>query len=198
MRMVSKVHFARLLGVTPGRLTQFKKMGMPVRPNGALDQDEALAWVAGNVDGPAAERAHALLTATAEPIAEGARAVLRNGGGTAATTALTYTRTEVARERAALLRLQRRELEGELAPVAELADALRTMVLTLRSAALGLPSKVAPRLVMMRTVGQAKTVLDAEVRDWLSELAAARIRIIRKTKPEPGWEAFVEYRDPKP
>ena len=90
--------------------------------------------------------------------------------------------------------LERREREGGLAPVEDLGDALRTVVLTLRSQALALPSKVAPRMVMLRTAGEAQRILVEEVHGWLQDLASARI-VIRKTKPDPGWEDYVEYRD---
>jgi hypothetical protein len=104
--------------------------------------------------------------------------------------------TKVARERAALLRLQRRELEGELAPVSELAEALRSVVLNLRTAALGLPSEIAPRMLRLQSIGAAQEILSSEVRGWLEELKSARIRITRKP-PAPGWEDFVEYRELK-
>jgi hypothetical protein len=52
--------------------------------------------------------------------------------GQAAGDSYIASRTTLATERAKLLRLQRREVEGELAPIAVLADALRSMVLNLR------------------------------------------------------------------
>ena len=45
------------------------------------------------------------------------------------------------------------------------------MVRTLRSQALGLPSKAAPRLVNLKSAGEAQKVLAEEVRGWLQDLA---------------------------
>ena len=196
--ITTKTAFAKLLGISRSRLTQYVKMGMPVRSDRLVDQDGALAWIAQNIDGPAAARAHALLAATVERAASSAEVPHNgsrrsNGGDTGA---LTRERTAVAKERAALLRLQRRELEGELAPVAELGDTLRTVILTLRTAALRLPSKCAPRLLNLKSAGEAQRILNLEVCSWLEDLASARIQIVRKIKPASGWEDYVEYRDP--
>jgi phage terminase Nu1 subunit (DNA packaging protein) len=201
--VTTRTALAKLLGISRPRLTQYSKMGLPIRPDRLVDQEEALAWVAESIDSPVAERARALLAATTEaaaPAPEAAAPLGRRGngsGGITGTAGLTHERTQVARERAALLRLQRRELEGDLAPVADLGDAMRTMVLTLRSAALGLPSKVAPRMVMLRTVGEAQKILDSAIREWLEELASARIYITRRSKPPDGWEDYIEFREPQ-
>jgi hypothetical protein len=90
--------------------------------------------------------------------------------------AYTTSRTLLARERARLLQLRRQETEGKLAPIEILADTLRNMALFLRAAALALPTKCAPRLVMLRTPGEAKAVLEAEIRDWLTDISNTRIR----------------------
>jgi hypothetical protein len=195
--VTTRTALAKLLGISRPRLTQYCKMGLPLRPDRLVDQEEALAWIASTVDSATAERARALLAATAAPVPEAAAVPHNGNGGGTGTAGLTLQRTEVAKERAALLRLQRLEREGGLAPVSELGDALRSMVLNLRSAALGLPSKVAPRMVMLRTVGEAQKILDSAVREWLAELANARIYITRSKPPDPGWENYVEYREPQ-
>jgi hypothetical protein len=102
------------------------------------------------------------------------------------------SRTMLACERAKLLQMQRREAEGELLPISILASELKNMALFLRGRALALPSKCAPRLVMMRTAGQAQAVLDAEIRDWLLDLASTKIRSHRRKRPAPDWEDWVE------
>ena len=192
--VTTKAVFAKLLGISRPRVAQYCKMGMPLQPDRLVDQDAALRWIASTVDGPTAERAHALLTATAEgaaPIADASHNGGKHNGGSTAD--LTHVRAEVGRERAKLLRLQRRSLEGELAPVAELGDALRSVVLTLRLAALRLPSKCAPRLVNLKTAGAAQRILAEEVYGWLEDLQSARVRIVRKVAP--GWEDWIEYEE---
>jgi hypothetical protein len=110
--------------------------------------------------------------------------------------AYTASRTDLARERARLLRLQRREVEGELAPIAELADALRSIVLMIRAAALALPTKMAPRMIMLRTTSEAKAILDGEIRDWLIDLANTKIRVSKKKRISSGWENWVDDTEP--
>ena len=46
---IGKSQFARLIGVTPGRVSHYITKGMPVRPDGDLDQRVALNWIAQNV-----------------------------------------------------------------------------------------------------------------------------------------------------
>ena len=46
----SKAAFARRIGVTPQRSTQLVDRGMPVRPDGSIDVNTALAWLDENLD----------------------------------------------------------------------------------------------------------------------------------------------------
>jgi hypothetical protein len=46
---IGKSQFARLIGVTPGRVSHYITKGMPVRPDGDLDRRVALDWIAQNV-----------------------------------------------------------------------------------------------------------------------------------------------------
>jgi hypothetical protein len=54
---VSKRGFAELIGVTPGRVSQMLKDGLPVEPNGRIVVDAGRAWVTANVD-PNRRRLH--------------------------------------------------------------------------------------------------------------------------------------------
>lgn len=47
---VSKSGFAATIGVSPGRVSQMLKDGMPVELNGRVNVDAAKAWVAANID----------------------------------------------------------------------------------------------------------------------------------------------------
>jgi hypothetical protein len=102
------------------------------------------------------------------------------------------SRTMLARERAKLLQMRRREAEGELLPISTLASELRNMALFLRGRALALPSKCASQLVMKRTPGEAQAVLDREVRDWLVDIASTKIRVSKRKRPSPDWEDWIE------
>ena len=50
MPLVSKSEFAQTLRVSRARVSQYVKQGLPVRPDGLLDLDEALNWVTRNVE----------------------------------------------------------------------------------------------------------------------------------------------------
>jgi hypothetical protein len=47
--IVGKSQFARLVGITPGRVSHLIAAGMPVRPDGDLDRRVALDWISRNV-----------------------------------------------------------------------------------------------------------------------------------------------------
>lgn len=49
MQVVTKAEFARRLGVTRGRVSQYAAMGMPVRLDRRLDLSVALQWVRDNI-----------------------------------------------------------------------------------------------------------------------------------------------------
>jgi hypothetical protein len=69
---------------------------------------------------------------------------------------------------------------------------LRSTIGVFRSQALSLPAKYAPRLVGLKTPGEARALLDEGVRDMLTDLSNARIRAHPpKHKIEPGWEDWV-------
>ena len=59
--IISKLEFSGKLGVTPGRISQFLKSGMPEREDGALDFEVCLKWVTANISSEAGERADQLL-----------------------------------------------------------------------------------------------------------------------------------------
>jgi hypothetical protein len=106
------------------------------------------------------------------------------------------SRTTLATERAKLLRLQRQEAEGELAPIAILASELKNMALFLRGRALALPTKIAPQMVRLKTPGEARAILDREVRDWLLDIASTKIRVSRRKRPAPDWEDWIDDEAP--
>ncbi len=62
-----KMELAKLLGVSPPRITQFIKMGLPVLSDGTISRELALKWIAGNTLGAAQERARELLSGPETP-----------------------------------------------------------------------------------------------------------------------------------
>ena len=47
---ISQAAFARRVGLTPGRVSQLKRQGLPVGADGKLDPDEAVNWLRTNLD----------------------------------------------------------------------------------------------------------------------------------------------------
>ena len=47
---ISKSEFAAAIGVSPGRVSQMVRDGLPVEANGGVNVDSGKAWVAENVD----------------------------------------------------------------------------------------------------------------------------------------------------
>lgn len=50
MQVLRKSLMAKVLGVSRGRLSQYIKTGLPVEPNGTIDEAKARRWIADNVD----------------------------------------------------------------------------------------------------------------------------------------------------
>lgn len=49
-RSLSKKGFAEHVGVSPGRVSQLIKAGLPIEPNGRIPVEEGVRWYAANVD----------------------------------------------------------------------------------------------------------------------------------------------------
>src|SRR5215212_1113521 len=48
MTAITKAALAAELGITRARMSQYSKRGLPQRPDGKLNRDEALNWIAEN------------------------------------------------------------------------------------------------------------------------------------------------------
>jgi len=51
MTIISKSALAAELGISPARVSQYLKSGMPERADGRLDRETALSWIAANIPG---------------------------------------------------------------------------------------------------------------------------------------------------
>ena len=47
---ITKGDFARLVGVTPSRVSQMVRLGLPVTPHGRINAEAGRAWIMANVD----------------------------------------------------------------------------------------------------------------------------------------------------
>jgi hypothetical protein len=47
---ITKTEFARYVGVTPARVSQMVRLGLPVTPTGRINAEAGRAWIAANLD----------------------------------------------------------------------------------------------------------------------------------------------------
>jgi phage terminase Nu1 subunit (DNA packaging protein) len=80
-------------------------------------------------------------------------------------------RVEVARERAAILKLERRQREGELLEKADVVGMNVEIMTVVRNRLLGVPSVTAPRLMELHRPYEAETVVRDAICDALEELS---------------------------
>jgi hypothetical protein len=81
-------------------------------------------------------------------------------------------RVEVAQERAALLRLERRQKEGELLSRSDVTNMNVTIARTIMQRLMAVPASVAARLVGLRSPAEGEAVVRPAIEAALSELAA--------------------------
>jgi phage terminase Nu1 subunit (DNA packaging protein) len=81
---------------------------------------------------------------------------------------------EVARQRAEKLAMENAKARGELIPVADMSLAMQTAFAYVRSQILALPTKAAPEVFTLETVGEVKERLSELVSDVLTEISETR------------------------
>lgn len=149
---VAKGAFARLVGVTPARVSHLIGKGLPVLPNGRIDPEAGKRWIAQNID-PARQAAARSAPATAE---------------------LTRARAEMAQKRTALLELKLAQQSGELVSRAEVGAAIVAHARHVRDAWIAFAASAAADLAReLKTDPEATHhALDRAIRGHLAELAA--------------------------
>jgi hypothetical protein len=91
---------------------------------------------------------------------------------------LTTQRARWTQSRADMAEMERGRLLGMLLPANEVRAAWSAKVVAFKMRVLAIPSKVAARLVMVRTAAQVKAILEPECREALEDLQAGQIEII--------------------
>jgi phage terminase Nu1 subunit (DNA packaging protein) len=149
-RRLSKSAFANLVNLSPGRISQMIKQGLPVETDGRIDVAWGKKWIAENIDPRRS-------------------AVQPQGKFSFERPAAVSERDRLAREQADNMSLKNAALRRELVPSTEVearwADTLRRI----RSKVLAVPSRVRQRLthLTVHDVG----VIDGELRAALDDLA---------------------------
>lgn len=149
-RELSKSGFAGLIGVTPGRVSQLIKDGLPVEPNGKIDVARGKLWFQENID----QRRSDAQRQTELP--------LGNRGRESHKERLLREQADHASMKNAILR---RDYVKATEVEARWADVLRR----LRSKILAVPSRV--RQACPNLTAQDVAAFDAELRAALEDLA---------------------------
>jgi len=96
---------------------------------------------------------------------------IRNGATASSTASLTKARAKLAHNKAAIAEMQRKRLEGELVPAAEVEMLWAHQVAVARARLLAIPAKCAVRVKMGQTTAEVATILRQEVYAALDELS---------------------------
>ncbi|TAH67645.1 MAG: DNA packaging protein [Rhodopseudomonas palustris] len=146
---LSKSAFARSLGLTPARVSQMIKDGLPVEPSGKINPERGRAWVRVNVDPR--------------------RSAMRPGAVVAP--AVPSERDRLAREQADAVALKNAKLRGELVSAADVEKRWSDILRRIRSGVLAVPARV--RQMNPHLTGRDVAAIDAELRRVLDDLAGA-------------------------
>jgi phage terminase Nu1 subunit (DNA packaging protein) len=181
MESITKSALARHLGVTPQRVSQYVKRGLPTLADGKLDLDAALAWLAVNGQTQAVYQDRGVHKAGAKPRPNAEDAVpCEPGIGTDTGSPdaaygtfglMSYTDARAKRESmiAHKAQLDLDERRGLLLDAGEVKRVWLDKIVNCRGRILAVPARVAAALPHLTVADVAK--IDAEVRLALAEMA---------------------------
>jgi phage terminase Nu1 subunit (DNA packaging protein) len=154
-KTLRKGDFAKLVGVSAGRVSHMIKDGMPVEPDGRIDVARGKLWIQANVDPKrsAAQSAQSEMPFAALPDAA-------------------TERVRLLREQADYAALKNEEKRRELVKAVEVEREWSTLIRQARSGILAVPSRLR-QLIPHLTADEVETI-DAELRRALEELTHAK------------------------
>ena len=149
-RAISKSAFARLVGKSPGRISQMIAAGLPVEPDGTIDIARGKIWMQENIDPR---------RSAAQPQGQLGldRPIMESG------------RDRLAREQADNMALKNAALRRELVPSTEVEARWSDILRRVRSKILAVPSRT--RQTCPHLTAHDVAAFDAELRQALEELA---------------------------
>ncbi|PZU85023.1 MAG: DNA packaging protein [Shinella sp.] len=153
-RSVSKSGFAKVIGVTAGRVSQMIAKGLPVETDGKIDVARGRLWISENVD-------------VGKSIAQGQSAFAFSEDKHRHT--LTAEKTRLAKEQADAVELRNAVLRRDLVKASEVEREWSGILRKVRSGILAVPSRVRQQLAHLTAHDAA--VIEAEIRLVLEDLA---------------------------
>ena len=151
---LTQAEFAVRMGITPGRVSQMKRSGLPIGADGRLDLDEAVSWCKLNLN-PARRRvaqappapANSDAVARASRSAHPPQAEGRTGDFNQARTLHEWRKIE-------RLEIELAVAKGDLVPKAEAGRLLFEHARQIRDAWMGFASRIAPTLAAAADAGR--------------------------------------------
>lgn len=154
LRTVSKTAFAQIMNVSPGRVSQMIRAGLPVEINGKIDVARGKLWVAENVS---ITRSNAQVRGP-DLFGEEKRKV-----------SLNEERSRLAKEQADAAAMRNAVARGELVKAGEVEREWADILRKVRAGVLAVTSRVRQHLPHLTTHDAA--TIDAELRRALEDIA---------------------------
>ncbi len=151
-RTISKSGFAKLINVSPGRISQMITAGMPVERDGKIDVARSKLWISENIN-----------PTRAASQAQGATLF----GEEKQAVSLTAERARLAKAQADAVELKNAAMRRELVPAIEVERLWSGEWMQLRSRVLAVPSRLR-QLLPNLTIDDIETI-DGELRQMLTE-----------------------------
>jgi phage terminase Nu1 subunit (DNA packaging protein) len=151
-RALSKSAFAAEVNLSPGRVSQMIKQGLPVEPDGKIDIARGKIWIQENVD-------------------PRRRAAQPQGRFSFERKPVESERDRLAREQADNMALKNAALRRELVPAVEVEATWAEIMRRVRSRLLAVPSRV--RQGCSHLTAHDVALIDAELRRALDDLAGS-------------------------
>jgi phage terminase Nu1 subunit (DNA packaging protein) len=151
-KAVRKSAFAKLVGVSAGRVSQMITAGLPVEPDGRIDVARGKLWISANISPTrsAAQSDQSTLPFAAVPDASAER-------------------VRLLREQADAAALKNAALRRELVPAAEVEREWSAIMRRMRAAVLAIPSRM--RQTLPHLTAHDVAAMDGELRRVLEDLA---------------------------
>lgn len=154
IRSVTKKGFAAMVNVSPGRVSQMIKAGLPVEHNGRIDIARGKLWIAENISNT---RSNAQVRGP-DLFGEDRRKISLND-----------ERSRLAKEQADAVAMRNEQLRRELVKASDVEREWASILRKLRSSLLAVPSRT--RQLLAHLTPHDVAVFDAEIRRALEDLA---------------------------
>ena len=178
MASLSKGEFAKHVGLSPGRISQLIRRGLPVGPDKRIDLAAGVGWISLRVDPTHKDalRCHACLNPSVPALTSPQPPPPQSPVGSADPSEVLLR----AKARLALLDVKRSERQekqvlGELVEIEKVAGVVERLVFATKCRLLALPGRLGPRLAVERDPDRCAKLIDHGILEALQELLEFRV-----------------------